>query len=78
MHTWTVPVTPTSVEHGYGSGQVDRAIICGTAITARHFLLTPGKRTPIVVFMNKVDMVDDEELLNWWKWNPRPAQLTNI
>ena len=27
-----------------------------------------GGRARIIVFLNKCDMVDDEELLNWWKW----------
>ncbi len=27
----------------------------------------PGERAALVVFMNKVDMVDDPELLTWWR-----------
>jgi elongation factor Tu len=58
-----------------GAAQMDGAIIvvAGTdgpmPQTREHILLARQVNVPkIVVFMNKVDMVDDEELLNLLKW----------
>jgi translation elongation factor EF-Tu-like GTPase len=37
--------------------------------TREHILLARQVGVPyIVVFLNKADMVDDKELLSWWRW----------
>ena len=56
-----------------GAAQMDGAILVVSAAdgpmpqTREHILLARQVNVPyIVVFMNKVDMVDDPELLDWW------------
>ena len=56
-----------------GAAQVDGAILVVSAAdgpmpqTREHVLLARQVGVPfIVVFLNKVDQVDDEELLDWW------------
>ena len=58
-----------------GAAQMDGAILVVAATdgpmpqTREHILLGRQVGVPyIIVFMNKCDMVDDEELLNWSRW----------
>ena len=58
-----------------GAAQMDGAILVVAATdgpmpqTREHILLARQVEVPyIVVFLNKVDMVDDEELLDWSSW----------
>ncbi|MEZ5331496.1 MAG: GTP-binding protein [Thermoanaerobaculia bacterium] len=58
-----------------GAAQMDGAILVVSAAdgpmpqTREHVLLARQVDVPyIVVFLNKCDMVDDEELLDWWSW----------
>ena len=58
-----------------GAAQMDGAIlVCSAADgpmpqTREHILLARQVGVPyIIVFMNKCDMVDDAELLDWLKW----------
>jgi elongation factor Tu len=65
-----------------GAAQMDGAIIvvAGTdgpmPQTREHILLARQVNVPkIVVFLNKVDLVDDENFLNLLKWNSRTARF---
>ena len=58
-----------------GAAQMDGAILVVAATdgpmpqTREHILLARQVGVPqVVVFMNKVDLVDDPEFLNWAKW----------
>ena len=58
-----------------GAAQMDGAILVVCAAdgpmpqTREHILLARQVGVPkIIVYLNKADMVDDPELLNWWKW----------
>ena len=69
--TWTAPDTPTTSKNMItGAAQMDGAILVVSAAdgpmpqTREHILLARQVGVPyIVVFLNKADMVDDEELL---------------
>jgi len=72
-------------EHDYRAAQMDGAILVVSAAdgpmpqTREHILLARQVGVPaIVVFLNQVDLVDDPELLDWSKWNPRFAQQVSI
>jgi len=61
-----------------GAAQMDGAILVVSAADGRCrrrasiFLLARQVGVPyIVVFLNKADMVDDKELLDWWRWRVR-------
>ena len=74
--TLTAPVTLDYVKNMItGAAQMDGAILVVNAAdgpmpqTREHILLGRQVGIPkMVVFMNKVDQVDDEELLGLWKW----------
>jgi elongation factor Tu len=58
-----------------GAAQMDGAILVVSAAdgpmpqTREHILLARQVGVPaLVVYMNKVDLVDDEELWSWWRW----------
>jgi len=58
-----------------GAAQMDGAILVVSAAdgpmpqTREHILLARQVGVPyIVVFLNKVDMVDDPECWTWWSW----------
>ena len=58
-----------------GAAQMDGAILVVASTdgpmpqTREHILLSRQVGVKhLIVFMNKVDLVDDEELLNWLKW----------
>jgi elongation factor Tu len=62
-------------EHDHGGGADGRRGAGGVGggrpmpQTREHILLARQVGVPyIVVFMNKVDMVDDPELWSWWSW----------
>jgi len=62
-------------KHDHRAAQMDGAILVVSAAdgpmpqTREHILLArPGGVPYMVVFMNKADMVDDKELLSWWRW----------
>ena len=64
---WTAPVMPTTW-HDPGHRAMDGAILVVSAAdgpmpNARHVACAPGWCSGVVVFLNKVDQVDDEELL---------------
>ena len=80
----TVRDTPTTLKTWFtGAAQMDGAIIVVAATdgpmpqTREHILLARQVNVPkLVVFMNKVDMVDDEELLELVEMgNPRIARF---
>ena len=58
-----------------GAAQMDGAILVVSAAdgpmpqTREHILLPTRLKSRIVVFLNKCDMVDDEELLSSLRWN---------
>ena len=59
-----------------GAAQMDGAILVVGADdgpmpqTQEHILLARQVGVPfIVVFLNKVDLVDDPELIDWWNWS---------
>ena len=70
MLTLTAQDTLTMLKHDTGAAQMDGGILVVSAAdgpmpqTREHILLSRNVGVPaLVVFLNKVDMVDDEELL---------------
>ena len=68
-----------------GAAQMDGAILVVSAAdgpmpqTREHILLARQVGVPyIVVYMNKADMVDDKELLDWWRWSAGAAHGVQV
>ena len=68
-----------------GAAQMDGAILVVSAAdgpmpqTREHVLLARQVGVPyIVVFMNKVDLVDDPDCSTWSSWDPRAAEQVRL